>query len=214
MTVEELLMDLRKYRLERDRADARFLLRVVEVERDHADLILSAGYASFDAWLKTEGICDSARFQSFKRGLALVGIDWAREFGAPAVIQAARLPSAASTAEPGEDVPLYKHAIESWTADTGGTLASSETAERLRRQVAPQSETPQAVRRQDELAKLRAENVELRAENAKLRAELKSLKKTKSQPAAASGPPKVLPAQLQTQGWAGTKTDSPPTPGG
>jgi len=166
---EGLVREVRELRLRRDKADARLLLRLVEIEREKLDLIRSAGCQSFAQFLKSYAITDPARFENFKAGLKKIkSEEVALEIGSEAVIVAAQLTNG---------VKKYVEAIEAWRDDEkhAGTLPSQETAKHILMQVDPREEEPEAVRRKSELTRLRDENAKLRAENTKLRARVDAL---------------------------------------
>lgn len=168
MTYDDIVSELRALRLERDRADARLLLRLVEIENDHIDTILAAGCASFAQFLKQLGMIDVARYDTFKRGLSRVGAEEALAIGSDATIVAGQL-----TNGPEQYVDAIRASIE----ERGGTLPSRQTAKRILMQVDPRRETPRAMRKKEELAKLRAENATLKAENKQLRRKLRALER-------------------------------------
>jgi hypothetical protein len=162
--IETLRDELRELRLARDKSDARLLLRLVEVEQEHADVIVQSG-GSFDQFVQE--FVRPSRYEAFKRGLASVGTDEAIELGSEYVIGAAQLTS-------DKKAPKYEKATRAWVAEHGA-MPTRETAKRLLIQVDPREETPRVVSRQDELAKLRAENSQLRAENRSLLAKVAKL---------------------------------------
>jgi len=166
---EELVKEVRELRLRRDKADARLLLRLIEIEKTKMGLIRSAGCQSFAQFLKSYAITDPARFENFKAGLVkLKNEDVALEIGSEAVIVAAQLTNGAKK---------YVEAIEAWRDDEkhAGTLPSQETAKHILMQVDPREEEPEAVRKKSELARLREENSRLQAENRKLKARVAAL---------------------------------------
>jgi hypothetical protein len=92
ITIEDLLVKLRSLRLTRDKADAAFLLACIETEREHWETIEASGATSFCQWLKSEGLVDPGRYESFKAGLAkLKNEKLALEIGSEATITAAHL---------------------------------------------------------------------------------------------------------------------------
>jgi hypothetical protein len=163
---EKLLSELRGLRQARDKADARLLLRLVEVERDHLQEILGAGCSSFAQFVHE--FVSPQRFEAFKRGLGKVGQLAAVEIGSEATVVAAQL----------TDGPeKYVHAIRAWIVKNKNNRPSQERAKHVLMQVDPREETPDSVRYQqrmtEEIARLRAENAELRAEVAHLKRRLR-----------------------------------------
>lgn len=166
MTYDQIIDEIRELRLKRDQSDARLLLRLVDIERDHMDVIAEGGCATFGQFLKSlDSIVDPSRYDGFKAGLRAIGEAAAMECGADATIEAGRLTDNGMA-------PAYTQAIRDWSADHGGTLPTRQTAHKLLTQVDPRSEVPDSTRRQNELAMLRAENQRLRAENNTLRRRL------------------------------------------
>lgn len=170
VTIESLLTELRELRLLRDRADARLMLRAMEIETEHMEVILAGGCGSFAQFLKSaDSLIEPGRYESFKAGLAKVGAKQALLMGSDATIVAGQLSNG-----PEE----YCAAIDAWVMEHDGTLPTMQTARHIRMQVDPRHEVPDAVRKQDELAQLRAENALLRAENAALKNEVAKLRKS------------------------------------
>lgn len=173
MTYEELLAEVRELRLMRDQAEARMMLRLVEIETNHMNVLREAGCNAF-GWFVKECGTEPARYESFKVGLEKVGPEESEAIGCEATIVAGQLRSAPEK---------YTSAVHDWTSEHGGALPTRQTAKRLLMQVDPREETPMAVRRvakrEDELNKLRAENKRLKAENRSLKAKLRKLETAK-----------------------------------
>lgn len=171
MTYDDLLEEVRALRLLRDQAEARMMLRLVVIERDHMDVLRAAECTAFGWFVKQCGT-EPARYESFKVGLSKIGAAEAEIVGCDATIVAAQL---------NDEPAAYTKAVHDWTAEHGGALPTRQTAKRLLMQVDPREEVPQAVkmqaRRADELAQLRAENDRLKAENRSLKAKLRRLEK-------------------------------------
>ncbi len=173
MTYDDLLAEVRGLRLLRDKAEARMFLRLVTIENDsvHMQTLIDGGVTSF-GWFVEECGTKAARYESFKVGLEKLDCETALEIGADATIVAGQLRS-----EPAK----YTHAVHCWSNDHGGALPTRDTAKRILMQVDPRSETPRSVsraaRRDDELAKLRAENADLRAANKSLRRKVSKLER-------------------------------------
>jgi hypothetical protein len=181
ITYDALLDELRDLRQQRDKADAVFLIRLLDVERQHMDVIRAAGCQSFAQFLKSNALTDPARYENFKAGLEKVKDEnLAEEIGSEAVIVASQLTTP-------KMAPKFVKAITAWRDDEkhAGMRPSQETAKHILLQVDPREEEPEAVRRQSELARLREENKRLRAENAKLKARIAALEnKNRPQPRA------------------------------
>jgi hypothetical protein len=170
MTINELLDELRALRLDRDKADARFLLRLVDVEKRHMKIITDSGANSFAQWLKSEALVDPGRFESFKAGLKkLDSPSIALDIGSEATIIATKL----TNGTPKRD--KYVKVVQAWINEHEGTLPSREAAERLIYQVDPREREPRVGVRQDKLDTLLAENAELRTQLRSAQAKIKKL---------------------------------------
>lgn len=170
--VRKLVDELHALRLKRDRADAVFLLRCVDVEEEYWKIIHEdlkcASYAQF---LKSNSILEPARYDNFKAGLAKIGREKALEIGGDATIIAARLSNGAA------QVRKYVEAIDAWRMKNHDAQPSNQAAERLLYQVDPREREPQAVSEMKLINQLRAENAELRAKLRTAEAKIKQLQK-------------------------------------
>lgn len=172
---EAICKELAHLRLDKERAEAKFLLRLREVEQTEMDLLKMAGCETFDRFLKSTKLMDSARYRNFVAGLEKIGAERALEVGAEATIEASAILDGEATAK------KYTSAVLDWREEHRGVFPSAEVAAHLLRQVEPREEIPNATRTQSELRKLRNRIAELEAENNKLRAELAKFKGKKSQ---------------------------------
>lgn len=164
-----LCAELSKLRQAKERAEARFILRLHEVEQSEMDLLRAAGHESFDRFLKSNNFMDPARYRSFVAGLQKVGEKRALDIGAEATIEAAAILDGEAMAA------KYTAAILDWRQEHMGMFPSGEAAGRILRQVEPREEIPKATRSQSELRRLRNRIAELEAENAKLRSKIAKL---------------------------------------
>lgn len=167
---ESLCTELAKLRLNKEQAEAKFLLRLREVEETEMDLLRTAGCETFDRFLKSTKLMDSARYRSFVAGLEKIGPERALEIGAEATIEASAVLDGEAT------VKKYTAAVLDWRQEHRGVFPSAEVAAHILRQVEPREEIPQASRTQSEVRRLKNRIAELEAENAKLRAEIARLK--------------------------------------
>lgn len=165
---EEMLQELQKLRRIRDQADARFLLRLMKVERSEVRYLKSNGFDDFEGFAKT--MTEWSRYTKFKRGVEKIGPKEALEIGSEATIEAGKTTSTERTEE-------FVDEIKGWVEDNGGMFPTKETAERYRRKIDPQKEPTRRQQRNEKIAWLEAENRRLRADVRKLEAENKKLKK-------------------------------------
>lgn len=169
MTIDQLLKEIRALRLARDQADAALLLRLVEIERDYADLIRESGAATFSQFLKVaDSLVDPSRYEGFKAGLKRIGVEAALACGSDATIEAGLATSKKASR-------VYVQSIQDWRAEHKGTFPTRQTARNILRQVDPRQEIPESTRRQNEAAELRAEVSQLRAENNALKRKIAKL---------------------------------------
>jgi len=177
VTFQGILNEIRDLRLDRDRADARLLVRLFEIERDHMDVIRAAQISSFAQFLKSNrSLVEPGRYEAFKTGIKIIGKERSLVIGSHATIVAGL-----STNKDG--ARKFVESIEAWIGMHAGTLPSRETAKTIMLQVDPRPEVPEALHWQDEVAKLRAENVRLRAEVRALNHEIQKLRKRLKVPA-------------------------------
>jgi hypothetical protein len=177
-TVEQIVADLAELRRVRESADARLMMAIVEIE-DGPDMetIRSFGCETIDQFLKSNGICDPARYRNFRAGFTKLGDDKAQAvaLGSDAVMAAANLKGG------GDATARYVAAIREHSASRAGIKPSFETAQRIVRQVDPREETPRVVQfastLRTEAARLQAENSELRARVRVLETEVKELRR-------------------------------------
>lgn len=177
VTFDKLVIELRELRLSRDRADARLLLRLAQIEREHIKIVLDAGCESFAQF--AEEFVKPARYEAFKTGLDKVGVDEALAIGSDATIVAGKTTTEVKAV-------AYTGAVRAWVAEHNGTLPTRQTAKHILMQVDPREEQPKAVRdierRDDELTRLRSENAELRAKLRAAESELARLRKLTAAP--------------------------------
>lgn len=166
-TYEQLMAEVVELRRLRDQADARLLLRLMEIERDHIDVIESAGstMAHF-----CEEIISWKRYAPFKRGVEAIGASEALAVGSAATIQAGRIDH-----EPDRDE--YVTEMRQWVEDHHGATPTAQTAADYRRKIAPTKQKTLRQKRNDELARLQAENAQLKAEVRSLKRKLAKLDK-------------------------------------
>lgn len=166
ITVESLIVELRELRASRDRADARLLLRLVEVKRDHLQALLDDGYPSFADFCNQ--FVKPGRVEAFERGLEKVGIKMALEIGSEATIVAAQIHG---------NLEAYTSAVSDWVESKNGIRPTHQAAKHILLQVDPRVEVPRAVREQREIMRLRAENANLKAQIRALEVQVKKLEK-------------------------------------
>lgn len=173
---EELIAWVRDGRAKFERAEVEWFLRLREVELSSMQIICDAGCETFARFLKSNKLCEPARYDAFCKGLARIDDETAREMGTDAVI---RLCDVRDDAK----VPEVVHAVAAWREEHGGVFPSNETSRTLVRQCDPREEVPKPVRNLSRVAMLEAElakvRADLRAERAKTRrleAELGKLK--------------------------------------
>ncbi len=136
------------------------------------DVLRAAGCSNMAMFLRDMGnLVEPARYESFKTGLKKIGVDEAKAIGSCATIEAGLCSSRAAE-------KVYVSTVRAWVNDHGGTLPTRQTSHRLLLQVDPRVEVPDSVRRQNELAELRAENAKLRAENNSLKRKLEKMEKS------------------------------------
>lgn len=182
---ERLVDEIIALSIERDAADARMLIRLVEIERDHLDDLIDAGCDSYANFLY-ECHVSPRRYGSFKAGLSKLGKHAALKIGTHGVQLAVLLddgekipanadPALALGAEPRtDDAKRYVAEIENWSVQNGSKYPSRQTVDETilknfkTRPRPSRGKTEQLKRLQDENARLRAENEELRAESRSL----------------------------------------------
>lgn len=165
-TIGSLIEELKALRINRDRADARLLLRLAEVRRDHLQLLLDDGYESFAKFCHQ--FVSPERQEAFERGLEKIGAKKALEIGSEATIIAAKLTGNGNHER-------YTAAVRDWSSSNNGLLPSRQASERLLYKIDPRAEEPRVSREQREVTKLRLENDKLRAEVRLLRGRIKVL---------------------------------------
>lgn len=178
VTYESIVKELRELRLSRDQADARLLVRLQDVERDHLSIVLESGCDSFAQFVQE--FVKPARYEAFKLGLAKIGEEQALAIGSDATIVAGKATSAVIAEE-------YTSACKAWVVEHGGTMPTRESAERVMGHYQKHAGKPKSLadqeRREDELSRLRAENAELRAKLRSAESELTRLRKLAAKPA-------------------------------
>lgn len=160
-------------RLNFERDEARFFLGLVEVEEKWMGVLQENGCPTFDSFIRSYEFCRVERYTAFKAGLQHLSTrEEAEQLGARAVMALTKVVNT-------QNIPSYLEACNAWRAQHRGLSPSSETAERLLRQVDPRPEIPKAVKAinhvtqlQQENAKLKSRVRELELENAKLRAKI------------------------------------------
>lgn len=172
---KRLCDELAGLRLEREKAEAKFFVRLYDVEQQEMELLRAAGCDTFDRFLKSTALADSSRYRNFVKGFEKVGRDVALVIGADAVIEAAAIIDGAET------VDRYQAAIVDWKEEHRGVHPSREQSARLLRQIEPRAEIPEAVRTQSEIRRLRNEVARLKAENADLKYKLVLVTKERDQ---------------------------------
>lgn len=160
-TFEQLLAFVREGRARFERAEVEWFLRLRVVEQRYMHLLEEAGCATFGRFLKSNTLCEPARYDAFCRGLEKIDEATARQMGTDAVIRLCDVRHE-------EKVPAIVEAVSAWREEHGGVFPSSETARELVRQCDPREETPKAVKHRTVVAQLQAE---LQRAKAELRAE-------------------------------------------
>ncbi len=156
-TFEELLAYVREGRERFERAEVEWFLRLRDVEQRCMQLIEEAGCATFARFLKSNALCEPARYDAFCRGLERIDESTAREMGTDAVIRLCDVRNI-------EKVPVVVEAVSAWREEHGGVFPSNETARELVRKCDPREETPKAVKHKSVVAQLQAELQQARAE--------------------------------------------------
>jgi len=168
VTEESLVAEVRALRLLRDQADARLYLRLMEIERDHLQLLLDGGHESFAGFLHNVGAVKAGRYEAFKNGVAKIGKDAALRLGVEVAIMAA-----ATTDDKTQE---YVKAADNWVADPlHSGLPTHQSARTLLLNIQPRPVEPRSTRRLRAAEKIVAENRDLRTENAVLRKKVKKL---------------------------------------
>jgi hypothetical protein len=179
MTYEELVRECSELRARSQELEARFLMKLVQVEREHMELLRDAGIDSIERFIESNALTKPARYRAFERGFATLNdADLAISMGVEAVIEAGRLPSGT------ERVEMFCSAVRDWAAEHRGLLPRMETVKHLSRQIDPVAEMPRASRRQGELRRLQNELARLQAENRKLRERVRELEAQQEVPKA------------------------------
>jgi hypothetical protein len=150
-------------------------VRLADVENDDElmAIIKAAGNDCFERFLKSNGLVDPGRYASFKAGLIKIGRDQALAIGSEATIVAALLTNGSAK---------YIKGMRDWRTQHGGVMPTRETAKHILMQVDPRPEEPRASRQQDELARLRAENIELKAKLRMAEARIRELERKTPKP--------------------------------
>lgn len=163
----------------RDASEAEMLCAILDIGTDADDMhaLALAGCDSLERFCRRNELCEAARFRAFANGVKKVGRAKALEIGAEATIQAAKLTDTPAA------VLRYMESLVAWREQHGGVAPSQQTARRIRLQVDPIPEVPNAVRiktalaaERDRVAILEVENAQLRAQVAKLTKERDVLK--------------------------------------
>lgn len=185
MTQEELLQDLRSLRAAAERAGATFLLRLVEVEQTMRAEIQSWGFDTALSYFLANKLVHRGRFLEFKLGIEqLDDPQKALELGEHAVKEMGRRKAELNAGLR----ERFIRGVLDFRELSGGVFPSEEKAREDMNRLLPSRESPSTTtrrRRDDELARLRAENKELRAQIKSLQHQLDQTKR-KTQPAHAS----------------------------
>lgn len=164
MNYEELVNQCRELRTAFERDEARFLIGLVRVEREHMDLLRENGCSTFVQFLRSHHLCDGLRYERFRKGLEAVGSEaTAEQIGAEAVCKAAQ----ATTPEKAQ---AFTEAALAFRAQEG-VAPRGQTVTRLLASVDPQAKTPRVIKALDETTRLRAQLEELKAELRAVKAE-------------------------------------------
>lgn len=181
MKFNDIVQACVQLRLNFERDEAKFFLGLVEVEEKWMGVLRENGCPTFDFFIRSYEFCRVERYTAFKAGLQrLEDRKEAERIGARAVMALTKV------ADP-RNIPSYLTACNAWSEKHRGLAPSSETAERILRQVDPRPEIPSAVKELSEVARLRLEVTKLKSrikelelENAKLRAKVPKKKRSKA----------------------------------
>lgn len=162
-SIDEFIEHAKRLRADAEEAEARFLLFLREFELKREDLWKTAGVASFDGFLQSTQLCNTARYRNFVAGAEVVQGE-AEGIGAAATIAAGhfRTPTEEATKE-------YVSRCEKFR-DVHGVGPSEQTSREWVKQL-DQAE-PKVVRQASRLRQLEAENQQLRADKRTLERKL------------------------------------------
>lgn len=164
----ELLDELAELRLSVERAEGRFFGKLVEIERSMRHIWQSGPSMTFDMWLMTHHVCESARYRQFARSADRIGLDNAVTVGYESAIKASKLKL------PEKTVPQFVERVVAFER-MNGHLPSGQTADKFVAELEPKE--PAVLRGLSELASLRAQVRELSTEKRELEREVSRLRK-------------------------------------
>lgn len=186
-TIEQFAEEAVRLRQNAEAAEAEFLLFLRTFELEREDLWKTAGIVSYDGFLQSLQLCNTARYRNFVAGAKIV--EDARAIGADATVAAGAFKSPTE-----EAAREYVSRCEKFRV-VHGTGPSEQHAKTWVKQL-DQAE-PKVVRQASRMAQLEAENQKLRSENRELQRKLttankeleklrraKTIKEAATQPAA------------------------------
>lgn len=168
--LKEIVSEARRLRAQAEAAEAAFLIYLHTVEQNHMSVIQSCGMETFDRFLRSFELCRPERYRDFVAGMQKVGAIAAQRIGTEATMMARKLSGQQQAGE-------YVGALDKWREQHGEVFPTSETAERMLRNVDPRKTIPASVVRDEGRRALENDVARLKKENADLVAKLSRVEK-------------------------------------
>lgn len=168
MKLEDIIREAKRLRDSAERARSEFFIFLRRIERDEEETWGAAGCASFDMFLTTHHLCESAGYREFVAGMEVLGGEQAALTAGAEATRAARRLNAPGAAE------QFVRQCEAFR-EVNGVAPSEETARGYVAQLQPRP--PNVIRHASELHQLRAENARLKAELRQAQRKVKELER-------------------------------------